>query len=101
MSATPSVSEHSFQVEQAGAISVVKFTCSALGAEAAESIAQGLYRLAGASRQPQIVVDLCGVKLMSSAMLVKLMALSKWVWGEAGGRLVLCNIDPTILEVPR
>ena len=109
---TPSESENPIHVEQAGAITVVRFTCSALGAELAEGIGRELYRLAGASPEPGerrglappsgrpclMVVNLRQVSLMSSRMLAKLMALSRWVWEQAGGRLVLCNIDPSIRE---
>jgi anti-anti-sigma factor len=49
---------------------------------------------------PEIVVDLSGVGFAGSASLGHLVALQRKA-RQNGGRLVLCNVDPTVLEVLR
>jgi anti-anti-sigma factor len=50
--------------------------------------------------RPEVVVDLSGVGFAGSAALGNFVALHRLVRGR-GGRLVLCNVDPTVKEVLR
>jgi anti-anti-sigma factor len=50
--------------------------------------------------RPEVVVDLSGVGFAGSAALGNFVALHRLA-RQNGGRLVLCNVDPTVLEVLR
>jgi anti-anti-sigma factor len=50
--------------------------------------------------RPQVVVDLSGVGFAGSAALGNFVALHRAA-RQRGGRLVLCNVDPTVKEVLR
>jgi anti-anti-sigma factor len=49
---------------------------------------------------PDVVVDLSGVGFAGSAALGNFVALNRGT-RQRGGRLVLCNVDPTVREVLR
>src|SRR5271155_5959178 len=53
-----------------------------------------------AQRRPDVVVDLSGVGFAGSAALGNFVALQRLVRGK-GGRIVFCNVDPTVTEVFR
>jgi anti-anti-sigma factor len=50
--------------------------------------------------RPDVVVDLSGVGFSGSAALGNLVALQRDV-RTAGGRILICNVDPTVAEVFR
>ncbi len=50
--------------------------------------------------RPEVAVDLSGVGFAGSAALGNFVALHRAARGR-GGRLVLCNVDPTVREVLR
>jgi anti-anti-sigma factor len=50
--------------------------------------------------RPEVAVDLSGVGFAGSAALGNFVALHRAAGGR-GGRLVLCNVDPTVREVLR
>jgi anti-anti-sigma factor len=50
--------------------------------------------------RPEVVVDLSGVGFAGSAALGNFVALHRLA-RQRGGRLVLCNVDPTVAEVLR
>jgi anti-anti-sigma factor len=50
--------------------------------------------------RPEVVVDLSGVGFAGSAALGNFVALHRLA-RQRGGRLVLCNVDPTVKEVLR
>src|SRR5271163_3323112 len=50
--------------------------------------------------RPEVAVDLSGVGFAGSAALGNFVALHRAAAGS-GGRLVLCNVDPTVREVLR
>jgi anti-anti-sigma factor len=53
-----------------------------------------------AQRRPDVVVDLSGVGFAGSAALGNFVALQRLVRGK-GGRIVICEVDPTVSEVFR
>jgi anti-anti-sigma factor len=50
--------------------------------------------------RPEVVVDLAGVGFAGSAALGNFVAIHRQA-RQRGGRLVLCNVDPTVREVLR
>jgi anti-anti-sigma factor len=50
--------------------------------------------------RPQLVVDLLGVGFAGSAALGNFVALQRAI-RQNGGRLIFCNVDPTVLEAFR
>ncbi len=50
--------------------------------------------------RPEVVVDLSGVGFAGSAALGNFVAMNRMA-RQRGGRLVLCNVDPTVREVLR
>jgi anti-anti-sigma factor len=50
--------------------------------------------------RPEVIVDLNGVGFAGSAALGHFVALHR-VAGPRGGRLIFCNVDPTVFEVFR
>jgi anti-anti-sigma factor len=50
--------------------------------------------------RPELIVDLSGVGFAGSAALGNFVALHRLA-RQNGGRLVFCNVDPTVLEVLR
>ena len=50
--------------------------------------------------RPEVVVDLSGVGFAGSAALGNFVALHR-ISRQQGGKLVLCNVDPTVAEVLR
>lgn len=54
----------------------------------------------GAKARPELVIDLLGVGFAGSAALGNFVALHRLA-KQRGGRLIFCNVDPTVLEVFR
>jgi anti-sigma B factor antagonist len=66
--------------------------------EQIQVIGEQLISLASESGRKQMLLNFSNVEYMSSAVLGMLVTLNKKI-KAAGGKLVLCNIDPQIREV--
>jgi Flp pilus assembly protein TadD len=90
------------QVERRGPVTVVRFPPGVLAGDqvagAGRTLAHLLLGLGSATRQPLLVVNLAGVTGLSSGLAGKLMALSRWSWADAGGRMVLCGVAQELHE---
>src|SRR5262249_54104421 len=87
------------EVEDLGDVTVVSFTDrKILDEQNIQIIGEQLFSLVDESGRKKLLLNFGNVEYMSSAALGKLITLNKKVQ-TAGGRLVLCNIDPQIKEV--
>src|SRR5919204_4693908 len=87
------------EVEDIGDVTVVHFTDrKILDEENIQVIGEQLFSLVDELGRTKLLLNFHNVEYMSSAALGKLITLNKKVQ-SAGGRLVLCNIDPQIREV--
>ena len=87
------------EVEDLGDVTVVSFTDrKILDEQNIQVIGEQLFSLVDESGRKKLLLNFGNVEYMSSAALGKLITLNKKVQA-AGGRLVLCNIDPQIYEV--
>jgi len=87
------------EVEDLGDVTVVSFTDrKILDEQNIQVIGEQLFSLVDESGRKKLLLNFGNVEYMSSAALGKLITLNKKVQA-AGGRLVLCNIDPQIREV--
>ena len=87
------------EVEDVGGVTVATFTDrKILDEQNIQVMGDQLFRLVDEKGRKDLVLNFANVEFMSSAALGKLMTLRKKVQ-EAGGKLVLCNIDPRIYEV--
>jgi anti-sigma B factor antagonist len=87
------------EVEDLGDVTVVSFTDrKILDEQNIQIIGEQLFGLVDESGRKKLLLNFGNVEYMSSAALGKLITLNKKVQ-SAGGRLVLCNIDPQIREV--
>ena len=87
------------EVEDIGDVTVVSFTDKKiLDEQNIQVIGEQLFSLIDEQGRKKLLLNFGNVEYMSSAALGKLITLNKKVQA-AGGRLVLCNIDPQIREV--
>lgn len=87
------------EVEDIGDVTVVKFADrKILDEQNIQMIGEQLFSLVDDAGRNRLVLNFGNVEYLSSAALGKLITLNKKVHA-AGGRLVLCNIDPQIYEV--
>jgi anti-sigma B factor antagonist len=87
------------EVEDIGEVTVVNFTDKKiLDEQNIQVIGEQLFSLVDELGRRKILLNFSNVEYLSSAALGKLITLNKKVNG-AGGKLILCNIDPTIYEV--
>jgi anti-anti-sigma factor len=87
------------EVEQIGTVTVVKFTRSELlDDETIEAIGAELFSLVDVLGCRQVVFNLAKVKRVASLMLGKLLTMHKKL-KAAGGRLILCGVDPEIYKI--
>jgi anti-sigma B factor antagonist len=87
------------EVEDLGDVTVVSFTDrKILDEQNIQVIGDQLFGLVDENGRKKLLLNFGNVEYMSSAALGKLITLNKKVQ-SAGGRLVLCNIDPQIREV--
>ena len=97
MSAQPR--KRRLEVESIGEVSVVSFTDKRiLDEQNIQAIGEQLFGLVDNQGQKKLLLNFSNVEYLSSAALGKFITLNKKV-AAAGGKLVLCDIDPTILEV--
>ena len=96
-----SVFRHGLQSEQVGDVTIVSFSDrDLLDAIMIQKLGEELLSLASGVHRRQLVVNMSGVERLSAMMVGKLIALQKDVQ-NAGGRVVLCRIDPRIYEIFR
>jgi anti-sigma B factor antagonist len=87
------------EVEHIGDVTVVRFTDKQiLDEQTVQTIREQLFGLAAELGRCKLLLDFGRVEYLSSPILGELVTLNKQV-NAAGGRLVLCNIDPQIYEV--
>jgi stage II sporulation protein AA (anti-sigma F factor antagonist) len=88
-----------FNVEQAGAVTVVRFTIPRLLKEATvESLGEQLLNLIEQQGRRYLVLDWRQVERVYSGMLAKLINLHNKV-NSLGGQLALCQVQPEVFEV--
>jgi anti-sigma B factor antagonist len=86
-------------VEDVGDVAVVNFTHRRITDEQViQLIGEQLFGLVDDAGRRKILLNFANVEYLSSAVLGKLITLNKKTQA-AGGRLVLCNIDPQIYEI--
>jgi anti-anti-sigma factor len=93
--------EEWFSIEQAGEVTVVRFTPSCgrcLDDETIKEIADRLYRLQADEGGRRLVINLANVERLDSLLLGKLVSLHKRALAS-GGTLVLCELNPQLYEV--
>jgi len=76
----------------------VRLTHRDMDAQTLSILADELSELALESGRPTLYLDFGEVHLLTSVVIGKLFAVERRL-REAGGRLVLCNLDPTRREV--
>jgi len=87
------------EVENIGDITVVNFLDKKiLDEQNIQIIGEQLFSLVDNEGCRKVLLNFSNVEYLSSAALGKLITLNKKLQ-QAGGRLVLCNIDPQIHEV--
>jgi anti-sigma B factor antagonist len=87
------------EVEDIGDVTVVNFTDKKiLDEQNIQIIGEQLFSLVDELGRRKLILNFSNVEYLSSAALGKFITLNKKV-NSAGGRLVLCNIDPQIYEV--
>lgn len=87
------------EVEDIGDVTVVNFTDrKILDEQNIQLIGEQLFSLVDESGRKKVLLNFGNVEYLSSAALGKLITLNKKLQA-AGGRLILCNIDPQIYEV--
>jgi anti-anti-sigma factor len=86
------------RVEQHGDVLVVRLTCpSVLEDEEAQAVGEQLLRLEVEGHR-KLVVDLAAVERIGSTTIAKLVRMHLKL-RDAGGRLVLCGLQPRIAEI--
>lgn len=87
------------EVEPIGDVIVVNFVDrKILDEQNIQTIGEQLFSLVDDEGHKKILLNFGNVEYLSSAALGKLITLNKKVQ-NASGKLILCNIDPQILEV--
>jgi anti-sigma B factor antagonist len=87
------------EVEEIGDVTVINFIDrKILDEQNIQIIGEQLFGLVEQEGRRKLLLNFGNVEYLSSAALGKLITLNKKLQG-AGGRLILCNIDPQIYEV--
>lgn len=87
------------EVEDIGEVTVVNFIDrKILDEQNIQKIGEDLFSLVDDQAKSKILLNFGNVEYLSSAALGKFITLNKKVQA-AGGKLILCNIDPQIYEV--
>ncbi len=87
------------EVEDIGDITVVNFVDKKiLDEQNIQVIGEQLFSLVDELGRRKVLLNFGNVEFLSSAALGKLITLNRMLQ-SAGGKLVLCNIDPQIYEV--
>jgi anti-anti-sigma factor len=97
MSTTPTPSY--VEARHEGTRTAARFIgCDSLNEYNTDAVGEQLSHLIEGRTRPQLHLDLVGIRYVSSSALGKLLALNRKV-RAAGGRLVLCNPSPAVVEV--
>jgi anti-sigma B factor antagonist len=95
----PPPRSRSLQVEQVGDVTVVRFAAAELLDDGTiELLGEQLYTLVDHLGTRKLVLNLSPVRRLASLMIGKIMTLHKKL-KPAGGKLVLCGIDPEIRRI--
>ena len=95
---TPSLPRSRLEVDDEGDIAIVTFTDrKILDEQNIEKIGEDLFSLVSDYGKKKILLNFANVEYLSSACLGKFITLNKMV-ENAGGKLVMCSIEPDILE---
>ena len=87
------------EVEDIGDVTVVNFTDKKiLDEQNIQVIGEQLFSLVDELGRRKVLLNFGNVEFLSSAALGKLITLNRKLQ-SAGGKLILCNIDPQIYEV--
>ena len=87
------------EVEDIGDVTVINFVDrKILDEQNIQVIGEQLFSLVDQDGRRKLLLNFGNVEYLSSAALGKLITLNKKL-GQAGGKLILCNISPEILEV--
>jgi anti-sigma B factor antagonist len=87
------------EVEDIGDVTVINFVDKKiLDEQNIQIIGEQLFGLVDQDGRRKLLLNFKNVEYLSSAALGKLITLNKKLQG-AGGRLILCDIDPQIYEV--
>src|SRR5262245_17720453 len=101
MPRTPPMLKPSVQVHNENGIMVAEFwDCLRLDLGAVQDLSAKFEPHLNAGGRPELVVDLIGVGFAGSSALgcfVRLQRLAR----SKGGRMIFCNVDPTVFEVFR
>ena len=96
---TPQPRRRRLEVEDIGDITVVNFVDKKiLDEQNIQVIGEQLFSLVDELGRRKILLNFGNVEFLSSAALGKLITLNRKLQ-SAGGKLILCNIDPQIYEV--
>jgi anti-sigma B factor antagonist len=96
---TPQPRRRRLEVEDIGDVTVVNFVDrKILDEQNIQIIGEQLFSLVDESGRRKVLLNFKNVEYLSSAALGKLITLNKKLHA-AGGKLVLCEISPTIYEV--
>lgn len=91
----------SVQVHNEGGILVAEFwDCFRLDPNPVVDLRKKYENHLAAKGRPEAVIDLLGVGFAGSAALGNFMAMHRLA-KQRGGRLIFCNVDPTVFEVFR
>ena len=94
-----STGQRRLDIEEIGGVTVAKFVDKKILDETnIQNIGNQLFALVDEDGRKKIVLDFSVVEYLSSAALGKLITLNKKLQ-QAGGKLILCNIDAQIFEV--
>jgi len=87
------------EVEESGDVTIVQFIDrKILDEQNIQKIGEDLFSLVDELGRRKILLNFSNVEYLSSAALGKFITLNKKVQA-AGGKLILCKIDPNIYEV--
>jgi anti-sigma B factor antagonist len=99
MSSTSQPKRRRLDTEEVNGVTVVNFVDrKILDEQNIQKIGEELFGLVDGQNRVKILLNFGNVEYLSSAALGKFITLNKKVQA-AGGKLILCNIDPNIYEV--
>ena len=99
MSAPGQPKRRRVETEEINGVTVVQFIDrKILDEQNIQKIGEDLFHLVDNEARKKILLNFGNVEYLSSAALGKFITLNKKVLA-AGGKLILCNIDPNIYEV--
>jgi anti-sigma B factor antagonist len=96
---TPPPGRRGLHAEQAGEVTVVRFTLSEiLHIEVIESVGDQLFALVDDEGRRRLLLDFRGVRKVSSALLGKLIALHRRLL-TLDGQMALCGVEPEVYKI--